>query len=61
MKTNPKDGAVGMKFNGEGVLARRIMFAIFHPDCPILVLDHEASKLARHIAIRLNRQKGADE
>ena len=40
-------------------MARRIMAAMAHPDCPVLVLDDEASKLARHIAIRLRRQRGS--
>lgn len=61
MKTDKSQGAEGMTFNNEGRLARRIMFALLHPDCPILVLDHEASKLGRHIAVRLYRQQGSDE
>ena len=42
-------------------LGRRIFCALVHPDCPILILDHEASQLARHIAVRLTRMEGADE
>lgn len=42
-------------------LGRRIFFALVHPDCPLLVLDHEASKLARHIAVRLTRMEGGEE
>ena len=36
-------------------MASRIFAALLHPDCPVTVLDFEAKKLARHIAIRLNR------
>lgn len=61
MKIDKNHGAPAMPTNSEGVLARRIMYALIHPDCPILILDHEASKLGRHIAIRLSRQKGSDE
>lgn len=39
-------------------LARRISAAFRHPDCPTLVLDHEAMKLSRFISLRLCRMKG---
>lgn len=41
--------------------ARRILAAFQHPDCPVLVLDYEASKLARFVSIRLNRLKGTED
>jgi hypothetical protein len=44
-----------MKHKTERAFARRVMMALLHPDCPILILDHEASQLARHVSIRLGR------
>lgn len=38
-------------------LAGRIFSSLLHPDCPIDIFEFEAKKLARHIAIRLNRTK----
>lgn len=42
-------------------LGMRIFHALVHPDCPILILDHEGSLLARHIALRLTRMEGSEE
>lgn len=42
-------------------LGMRIFHALVHPDCPILILNHEGSLLARHIALRLTRMPGDDE
>lgn len=39
-------------------LAQRILASLQHPDCPVHMFDFDASKLARHVAIRLNRNKG---
>lgn len=43
------------------LIGKRIFYALVHPDCPLLIMDHEASKLARHIAVRLTRMAGSDD
>ena len=34
------------------LMANRLLAAMKHPDCPSFMLDREASKLARFLAIR---------
>ena len=40
-------------------LAKRVLASLQHPDCPTHMFEFEASKLARHIAIRLNRSRAS--
>lgn len=49
-------GVDDMAHKEEFKVARRILFALKHPDCPVYILDDEASRLSRHIAIRLSRR-----
>ena len=46
--------------NHEQRLAQRILSALKHPNCPSSLFDFEAEKLARHIAVRMVRNKGED-
>lgn len=45
-------------YGNEGIMAARINFALQHIDCPLLLLPRERAQLAKHISIRLNRNKG---
>ncbi len=42
-------------------MARRLQYALRHPDCPEQLLDMEASRLARFLAIRYYKVPGVDE
>lgn len=53
-----EQGVDDMDGINERRLAQRVAAALRHPDCPLLILDHEASYLSRHIAIRLSRMPG---
>ena len=45
----------------EGKIQGRIIHALNHPDCPVVLLADEVQQLARHIAYRITDRWKKDE